>query len=84
LLKTNSGTLTLALDNDYTGSTVVASGTLQIGDGAVSAGSLARAHSRTIARVMLNRPDDITFGAAIHGTGGGQVPLTRSLGARAF
>ena len=68
LLKTNSGRLTLTTDNDYS-HTTIAGGTVQLGDGATSAGSLGTGNVTNNGVLIYNRPDDIVNATPIRGTG---------------
>jgi autotransporter-associated beta strand protein len=67
LTKNGTGTLTVLTDNDYTGTTTLNAGTLQLGDGGTS-GSVTR---NIIDRGTLiwNRSDDVTFAGTISGPG---------------
>ena len=56
--------------NDYTGSTTVSGGSLEIGDGAqAGGGSLGTGAIVNNATLILNRPDNFTLVSAISGTG---------------
>ncbi|HWA84912.1 MAG TPA: autotransporter-associated beta strand repeat-containing protein [Opitutus sp.] len=81
LIQRGTGTVVLNTENSYTGGTIVASGTLQLGSGG-TAGSVVGdiANAGTVA---FNRSDDFTFGGVITGSGGvvnngGIVRLTYS------
>jgi fibronectin-binding autotransporter adhesin len=67
LLKTGSGSLTLANPNDFTGGVTVSAGTLQIGNGGTT-GSLASDIVNNSA-VVFNRSDAYTYSGAISGSG---------------
>jgi autotransporter-associated beta strand protein len=67
LNKTGAGTLVLAADNTYTGTTFASSGTLQIGNGGTT-GSVAGSILDN-ATVVFNRSNDVVFGGAITGAG---------------
>ncbi|WP_454688529.1 autotransporter domain-containing protein [Achromobacter aloeverae] len=61
------GTLVLAGQNTFTGTTVIDAGQLQVGDGATS-GSLS-GDIRNNSRLVFNRSDDTRFGGSISGAG---------------
>lgn len=67
LTKAGSGTLTLAGNNLYTGTTVVAAGTLQIGNGGTS-GSIA-GNINNNGTLIVNRSNDLVLNGSITGTG---------------
>jgi autotransporter-associated beta strand protein/T5SS/PEP-CTERM-associated repeat protein len=67
LEKLGGGTLILAEDNTYTGTTTVTSGTLQIGAGG-STGSIAGGLVNNAA-VVFNRSNDLDYGGVISGSG---------------
>jgi autotransporter-associated beta strand protein len=72
LTKRGSGTLILANDTafDYTGGTLVAEGTLQIGDGTTPGiGITPAGNIINNATLLLNRPDDFALTATVTGTG---------------
>jgi autotransporter-associated beta strand protein len=74
LLKAGSGTLTLAADNTYTGTTTISVGTLKVGTGG-TAGSLGATSAVTIAAGALLTFDRVDayggpLAAAISGAGG--------------
>ena len=87
LVKTNSGTLTLVVDNDHSGDTEIRQGTVVVGDGVNMRGILAGGSVTNHGRLVYNRPDDVTVANAIHGSGSvvqsGSAVLTLS-GANTF
>src|ERR1035437_7020762 len=68
LTKTNSGTLTILTDNDYTGLTIIAQGTVQVGSGG-SSGSLGTAAIQDNGTLAWNQSDNDILGVPISGTG---------------
>jgi|GEM_PF-1662093 len=73
LLKQGPGTLVIANTggNDYTGTTTITAGTLQVGDGVTpSAGQLGSGNIVNNGSLVFFRPDDLTVANAISGTGG--------------
>jgi autotransporter-associated beta strand protein len=62
------GTLILTGNNSYSGATTVSAGTLQIGAGATS-GSLGTGAVTNNGAIVFDRPDNVTVGAAISGSG---------------
>ena len=69
LTKLGAGTLALLSNNDYTGVTRVASGTLQLGDGG-SYGSIAGdAIVQAGATLAFNRSGSLTYGGTLSGAG---------------
>ena len=72
LLKQGPGTLVIANTggNDYTGTTTISAGTLQVGDGVTSgAGQLGSGNITNNGSLVFFRPDDLTVANAISGTG---------------
>ncbi len=72
LTKQGNGTLILANTggNDYTGPTIIASGTLQIGDGAtVGGGQFGNGPVVNSGTLVFNRPDNFTVNNTISGAG---------------
>ena len=67
LLKTGSGTLTLAANNTYTGGTQISAGTLQIGNGGTTGSISGPIDDDT--KLVLNRSDTWTLASAIGGAG---------------
>ncbi len=82
LVKTNTGQLTLTIDNDYSGDTVIGGGTIQLGDGAAVAGSLGLGNVINLGTLAFYRIDSVTNRSMITGTGavvhrgGGQLTLS--------
>lgn len=82
LTKAGAGTLVLAAADTYTGGTIIAAGTLQVGNGG-TAGSLT-GDVLNNAALVFNRSDDTSFAGTITGTGsltqtgGGVLHLTGS------
>ncbi len=68
-VKSGSNTLTLTQNNTYTGPTVIAGGTLQVGDGG-TAGTLGAGAVTNNAALFFNRSDNVTVANVIGGTGG--------------
>lgn len=66
--KAGNGTLILAGDSSYTGTTTVSAGTLQIGTGSYG-GSIASTSLVNNGVVSFNRQDSISYGGAISGKG---------------
>ena len=68
LVKSNSNTLTILTTNDYSGSTTIAGGTLQVGNGSVGA-RLGSGNITNNAALIYNSPDAQIVGSAISGGG---------------
>jgi rhamnogalacturonan endolyase len=68
LTKTNSGTLTILTTNDFNGVTVIAQGTLQIGNG-IYVGALGNSLISDNGLLRLQQPNSSTLGNIISGTG---------------
>ncbi|MGO4837978.1 autotransporter-associated beta strand repeat-containing protein, partial [Rhizobiaceae sp. 2RAB30] len=66
--KLGTGTLILTGANDYSGETLVSSGTLQIGDGTTT-GKLGSGDITNNATLAFNRADTITYDNTISGSG---------------
>jgi autotransporter-associated beta strand protein len=69
LTKTNSGTLTLLTTNNYSGSTTINEGVLQLGNGTV-AGSVGTNLIQDAGTLVLDLPGSNNFANIISGTGG--------------
>jgi len=67
LSKLGNGTLILAAENIYTGTTNIQLGTLQIGNGGTTGSILGNISNN--AELIFNRSDDVTFGAMTVGSG---------------
>jgi len=65
---TDTGTVVLSGDNNYSGATTVSTGTLSIGAGGTS-GSVASASIVDNAALIFNRSDDLTYPGVISGGG---------------
>ena len=68
LRQLGSGTTTLTADNTYTGGTVIAAGTLQVGNGGTT-GQLGSGAVTNNGSLIFNRSDAITVANAIDGSG---------------
>ncbi|MEK7949495.1 beta strand repeat-containing protein [Luteolibacter soli] len=68
LVKSGTGTLTLATNNNYTGETVINAGTVQVGSGG-TAGSLGTGAVINDGTLAFNRSDAVTIANAISGMG---------------
>ncbi|MGC4016295.1 MAG: autotransporter-associated beta strand repeat-containing protein [Luteolibacter sp.] len=68
LVKTGTGTAVLATNNDYTGTTSVNGGTLQIGDGGTS-GTLGSGAVSVLTNLSFKRSDTLLFGNTVTGAG---------------
>ena len=69
LVKSQAGTLILGGFNTYTGKTVIAGGTLQIGAGATS-GTIGNGNIENFGTLRFERTDNITLNQNISGSGG--------------
>lgn len=70
LTKTNSGTFTLATDNDYVGTTLIQNGTLQLGTNGTTGSITVAATINSGGTLAYNRSDDIVItNPAFSGTG---------------
>ncbi|WP_425104884.1 autotransporter-associated beta strand repeat-containing protein [Ancylobacter sp.] len=67
LTKTGSGTLVLSGANSFTGSTTIAEGTLQIGEGGTRGALAGTVLNDSL--LVFNRSDAVTFAGSIFGTG---------------
>ncbi|UXS05430.1 autotransporter outer membrane beta-barrel domain-containing protein [Agrobacterium tumefaciens] len=70
LTKQGSGTLTLTGTNSYTGGTIIADGTLRLGNNGTTGSILGDVANDGI--LAFNRSDSVTFGGTISGSGGVQ------------
>ena len=73
ITKSGNGTLIIVntTANDYSGTTTINAGTLQIGDGATAgAGSIGGGTVVDNGTLALNRPDDFSISGVVNGTGG--------------
>jgi autotransporter-associated beta strand protein len=68
LVKNGASMLTILTTNTFTGPTIVNSGTLQLGDGALG-GSIASAVISNFAAITFNSPGEETIAGAIGGSG---------------
>jgi fibronectin-binding autotransporter adhesin len=68
LVQAGTGTTILAADNTYSGTTTIAAGTLQVGNGG-TLGSLGTGAVTNTGRLRFNRSDTLTVGNAISGAG---------------
>jgi len=68
--KVGTGTLTLSGNNTYSGPTLISAGALQIGDGVTSgAGTLGTSAITNNSVLIFARPDAVTVGNVINGSG---------------
>jgi autotransporter-associated beta strand protein len=70
LVKTGGGRLTLSGGNTYTGTTVVAAGTLALGNNGTTGSVAGEILVETGGTLLLNRSNAMTMSAAISGAGG--------------
>jgi fibronectin-binding autotransporter adhesin len=81
LIQSGAGTLVLTGSNSYSGSTIIRSGTLQVGDGGTN-GLLGTGTVSNNSALVFNRSDDLTVSNLIIGAGsltqlgGGTLTLT--------
>ena len=75
VVKAGNGTLCFGGDNTYTGGTTISAGELIVGDGS-DAGSLGSGNIEDDASLVFYRPDSVTIGSCISGSGN----LTQSSG----
>ena len=68
-MQAGSGTTILASDNTYTGTTTIAAGTLQVGDGG-TLGTLGTGAVANDGLLRFNRTNTLTIANAISGAGG--------------
>jgi autotransporter-associated beta strand protein len=68
LVKTGNGIATLSGSNNYTGTTTISQGTLQVGDGGTS-GNLGTGNVVNDAALVFNRAGSLTVGNTISGSG---------------
>lgn len=68
LRQSGTGTVILVADNNYTGTTVVSNGTLQIGNGGTT-GSVGSGNINVYGTFAVNRSDDVQLDNLITGTG---------------
>jgi autotransporter-associated beta strand protein len=68
LVKSNALTLTLLTTNNYSGPTVIANGTLQVGNG-ITSGTLGTGPVVNNGALTFNHPDTITLASVVSGTG---------------
>jgi autotransporter-associated beta strand protein len=68
MTKFGAGTLTLTADNSYTNGTVIAAGTLQLGNGGTT-GTVGSSILNDSGKLVFNRSNLLTFGAQIFGAG---------------
>lgn len=69
LVKSNTGVVTVTADNSFTGGTLITGGAVQIGDGVSSSGSVGAGNITNNAKLIYNRPDNITTANLIVGSG---------------
>lgn len=76
MVKSTSGTVTLTIDNTYTGGTLISAGILQLGDGTVNRGQFGTGPVTNNSVIVLNHTNAFTLANIISGTGS----LTNVLG----
>jgi fibronectin-binding autotransporter adhesin len=82
MVKSTAGTVTLTMNNSYSGGTLVSGGILQVGDGSgVNRGTLGSGPVTNDAVILLNHSGSFTLANAFSGTGsmtnlGGTATLT--------
>lgn len=69
LVKSNTGVVTIASDNSFTGGTLIDNGAVQLGDGVATTGSLGAGNVTNNAKLIYNRPDNLTNANLIVGSG---------------
>lgn len=67
--KSGAGTLILSGANTYSGTTLVSSGVLQIGNGGSTGSITSNVSVGTLSTLVFNRSNDLTFGNTISGNG---------------
>ena len=67
LTKTDAGTLVLVGNNTYTGGTIIAAGTLELGNGGTSGSVVGNITDN--AALVFNRSDEVTYGGIVSGSG---------------
>jgi autotransporter-associated beta strand protein len=69
LVKSNTGVLTITADNTYSAGTLIAGGTLQVGDGVNVSGTLGSGIITNNTTLVYNRPDVVVVSPVITGSG---------------
>ncbi len=69
LTKSGSGTLTILTKNNYTGPTLISSGTVQVGDGSALNTAISSGNVTNNARLIFNQPDESTVAGDLTGSG---------------
>ena len=67
LTSTGAGTLILIANNTYTGGTIIAAGTLELGNGGTSGSVVGNITDN--AALVFNRSDEVTYGGIVSGSG---------------